>query len=665
MNKIQAIQRSKLNTSYGGVGSTIDTIENLSYIVDPFNEWYIYKKLANTRHRRDVYPRLIHKEDRLQERVKKLGFGNLREFFLTEAFEGENIKEWNPNPESIKRMVSSHYFPRMFYCSNPKCHKLHKINDWKNEWKLGDWDKRVPKCHYCSQKKGTKVFAPNLIQVRFVLASMETGDLRDLPWGQIYAKKGTNDGCPSVWDFTLKPTIAERNVTFNIRKGGSDLIDINIKSDNGVIVTMAEIMNHYFIMDLNGKKVAYRPVIRSANNVYFSYVVSSVYIPKYVPTQQEIDDIKYKVDNYTASAKQIAGERGCHLSAAEIQAIIDNNFTVPFPDYSTEEMFRLDEFDCLTNDANYKDGVFADDEDRLLVEKYMWTSPSISCIKQLYLFKRLNVTSAQVAYSRIDKISPSCLANWKGKSDNPKYWYDVNSNSINQDVEVALHPTCEDISTVERMPVVSSYGEGFFVELDKSEMPKEENEKAVFLHTLSHLVMKSLEFYCGYPISSMNERLYILPQKITKADDDKYGFMIYSANGEAGSYGGITSLFETGKIETIIRQAFESAEDCPNDPICESEGGSCFACVHIPETACELFNSKLNRNVVINYWTDKKEVMETDKSVDSTTILVSECSYRAADKIDDNQRHNSKTTNITTSNNPSQPNIADDDDILA
>jgi hypothetical protein len=77
--------------------------------------------------------------------------------------------------------------------------------------------------------------------------------------------------------------------------------------------------------------------------------------------------------------------------------------------------------------------------------------------------------------------------------------------------------------------------------------------------------------------------------------------MIYSANGEAGSYGGITSLFETGKIETIIAHAFLSAEDCPNDPICEEDGGSCFACVQIPETACEMFNSKLSRKIV-NGW---------------------------------------------------------------
>ena len=45
-------------------------------------------------------------------------------------------------------------------------------------------------------------------------------------------------------------------------------------------------------------------------------------------------------------------------------------------------------------------------------------------------------------------------------------------------------------------------------------------------------------------------------------------------------------------IEKIITNAVDLAEDCPNDPICDSQDSSCFACVQIPETACELFNRK-------------------------------------------------------------------------
>jgi hypothetical protein len=99
----------------------------------------------------------------------------------------------------------------------------------------------------------------------------------------------------------------------------------------------------------------------------------------------------------------------------------------------------------------------------------------------------------------------------------------------------------------------------------------------------------------------MNERLYVLPKDETKENEDKYGFIIYSANGEVGSYGGISSLFDSHQIEKIMIQSLESAEDCPNDPICESEGGSCFACVQVPETSCELFNSRLSRNTINKY----------------------------------------------------------------
>lgn len=598
MNKAQSIQRSKLNTSYGGVGSTIDTIDNLSYEIQPFDQWELWDFIKNKRNAIHAGSLKI-KEQRLIERIKCIGFPKLKELFQTDPFEGDDVKEWDLNPGQVRRMISSCYFPRMFYC--PKCHKLHDIDAWKGKWNFGGWDNRVPKCAYCSRRAGQKVFGPNLVQVRFVLASMETGDLIDIPWNKVYHMKNDENQLPNVWDFT-KDSIDDKDVTFNIKKGSSDLIDIYVKSNNGIVVTMAEIMNHYFVLkDSNGQKVAYRTVIRSANNVYFSYTLSSVYIPKHIPTDTEIDIIRQGV-GFGLNSIQIKGMNQSNatflLSVEEIQDIIDNNYVVPMPNYSTEESFRLDEFNSLTNDTYYNAGVFDKEPDRLISEKYVWKSNSFSCIKQVYLLKRLNVTTVQVAYSRIDKISPGFLSQWKGKSDDPKFWFDVTSNTINQNVEVALHPTCTDRDNVEMMPAVSSYGEGFFIELSSDNMPKNDRDKEIFLHTLSHLVMKSLEFYCGYPLSSMCERLYILPKKITEAKEDKYGFLIYSANGEAGSYGGISSLFETGKIETIIEQAFLSAEDCPNDPICEEEGGSCFACVQIPETACEMFNSKLSRNIV-------------------------------------------------------------------
>ena len=49
MNKAQSIQRSKLNSSYGGVGSTIDTIDNLSYEIQPFDQWELWNFINDPR----------------------------------------------------------------------------------------------------------------------------------------------------------------------------------------------------------------------------------------------------------------------------------------------------------------------------------------------------------------------------------------------------------------------------------------------------------------------------------------------------------------------------------------------------------------------------------------------------------------------------------------
>ena len=119
MKKTLAIQRNKLASSYGGVGSFIDTIDNLSYQIEQFDKWPIYDHIE--RRPRDV-TYLIHKEDRLIARLKSIGFNKIENLFLTDDFDGEDIKEYDIRPQKTRRMVSANYFPRWFFC--PKCKRL-------------------------------------------------------------------------------------------------------------------------------------------------------------------------------------------------------------------------------------------------------------------------------------------------------------------------------------------------------------------------------------------------------------------------------------------------------------------------------------------------------------------------------------------------------------
>lgn len=582
MSKAYSIQRSKILSSNGGVGSTMETIDNISLQILPFNRWNLYSQIGRGSQRH-----LLFGESRLLARLRSLGFDSLNQFFQLDDFSDvENIYRLD-NGQKL-RVVNSDLFPRWLYC--PGCGRFMDIADWRRVWNAKFTDRQldsVPRCPYEANRSDRKIMAKNkLVQVRFVLVSMETGNIRDIPWKEVFYMKA-NARYLGIWE--MDSTTQSCDEVFYHFKGGSELHRIGVKNQSKEFISLAEIMGHWFVIEEGGQKVAYRPIVRTSNNVYYSYNLNSVYIPKIEINNDIVDDIRVYHCEDGWSVDRIKREFDRHrrpLTKLEIQSIIDNGFQVPNGfSYATEEDFRLDEFEYLTDLARYRDGVYREDE-RLTSIHYPYNQHRIV---NIFYQKQLCVTTVQVAYSRIDKIGLSNLGNWEGRNDPPKKWLDVNKYSESEGVNVKLRPICENFNQVSYMPALQSFGEGFLVELDLSDIAEADRE--VYLHTFCHILMKELEFSCGYPLASLCERLYFLPTK------NKYGFMIYAVGGSTGSYGGITSLFYSEKINDIIDRAIQRAKDCPNDPICEAEYGHCFACVDIPETACEQFNTKLSRNV--------------------------------------------------------------------
>jgi len=126
------------------------------------------------------------------------------------------------------------------------------------------------------------------------------------------------------------------------------------------------------------------------------------------------------------------------------------------------------------------------------------------------------------------------------------------------------------------------------------------------IHTLSHLLIKQLVFFCGYNESSLKERIYA-----SDGDNGMHGLLIYTASGDSeGTLGGLVRMGRPGLLEQVVEQALREAEWCSNDPICAEstnfEGefsgrlSACYACCLIPETACESFNSFLDRSLISN-----------------------------------------------------------------
>ncbi|WP_313263591.1 DUF1998 domain-containing protein [Sphingobacterium sp.] len=129
--------------------------------------------------------------------------------------------------------------------------------------------------------------------------------------------------------------------------------------------------------------------------------------------------------------------------------------------------------------------------------------------------------------------------------------------------------------------------------------------KQFLIHSFSHLLMRELEFTCGYPTASLKERLYI-----SNVDGKEMaGVLIYTAEGSEGSMGGLVSQANPGRLLTILKKGLERAENCSSDPLCwqnDKQGiynlnmAACFSCSLVSETACEEMNLTLDRRILVD-----------------------------------------------------------------
>ena len=237
----------------------------------------------------------------------------------------------------------------------------------------------------------------------------------------------------------------------------------------------------------------------------------------------------------------------------------------------------------------------------------------IAAVVQLH---RLREVLALVGFTRLDAVTPDIHGDFES---------DV------MRAEIALEPHW--------FPAVENRGEGVFLELDASAVgdwrrrPAVEDRVAklakgyelwrqtrntqrpfpggayVLLHTLAHLLLQAVAMRCGYPASSIRERIYA---EETPAGE-RYGILLYTGTPDAeGTLGG---LVQQGRhIEGHLADALRAAALCSNDPICAQHmpdenaaelqgrllhGAACHGCSLIAETSCEMRNDFLDRALVV------------------------------------------------------------------
>ncbi len=125
----------------------------------------------------------------------------------------------------------------------------------------------------------------------------------------------------------------------------------------------------------------------------------------------------------------------------------------------------------------------------------------------------------------------------------------------------------------------------------------------ILLHSLSHQLITSVSLECGYPASSIRERIY----------SGSYGDGILLYTGTSDAEGTMGGLVQAGRqIARYLKAAIDLGRLCSNDPVCAQHapenqhecrflhGAACHGCLLIAETSCEQHNDFLDRALVIS-----------------------------------------------------------------
>lgn len=352
-----------------------------------------------------------------------------------------------------------------------------------------------------------------------------------------------------------------------------------------------------------------RIALTTGNNLYFSRTLTSIFMPPELFT----DERELQILNLEIELQQAIDSRQfgfCENIQKQIEALRgDLSTRVQIADDDDRDVrFRHQEYAALANKSveliniSRKDLLVNDVTDNLneLFSPYF---------HRILRVDRLKITSAQLDFSRVEPYEGS------------------DSDIMNRNI---FRSRPEEVLAY---PVVENFGEGIFIAFDQEMIQtwntdvdrfgrlfrqrrnrfatgatafgEAGNWQLYMVHTFSHLIMRELEFRCGYPTASLSERLFVSNDEETKM----YGCLIYTAEGAEGSMGGLIAQTREGNLNSLFRSALLRATICNSDPLCwKSEGqglfelnlASCFACGLVSETSCEHRNIYLDRQVLID-----------------------------------------------------------------
>jgi hypothetical protein len=640
--KFVKIQTRKVISAYGGSGSLIETPYG-ALMIEDFDRWPFFKgEYKDGQWIINITSAFHINDERLLQRLNhKSGFSRLEAF--VHVPDNVSSSKRADIPENEDETISAIFFPKWFYCNKCECFK--PINQWWDIWKnvkgrtATKKDFAPPKCGICYEKSEKK-YAPELEQLRFIMTSPD-GEIKDIPWelwttAQKAVKDEDSENGSILLDYG-NPCCDKQDLRYLKSNKFSDLAGIRIKCVNddceakGREINLAGLFGlrvfKKYLKDDEGNKIQkegkdvrvfFKPVIRTSNSVYYPIMVSSIFLPTdkgiIIEDQESIDEWINENEDVDFIFRALKKKYPIDV----IKKYIDNK---QVNQYAPELEYRLTEYNFLTKSVGPK---YEDPSRNLIFNKVEISNLIKLGIEQLIGIKKLKITSVQTGFTRQEPMTSDVFMSDTGET------YTTIEGKFTSKWKL----------DTKYLPAVESFGEGIFIAFSNEQIEKwidnslgsqsflmrvntlfqnainheykgvrekflSERHLArfVLIHTISHILIKELEFLCGYPATSLNERLFIDEQNMQ-------GLLIYTVAGAEGSFGGLVSQATEQQITRILKSALNRASDCASDPICyntddgQGIGGlnmaACYSCTLVPENACEEFNSFLDRALLID-----------------------------------------------------------------
>lgn len=239
------------------------------------------------------------------------------------------------------------------------------------------------------------------------------------------------------------------------------------------------------------------------------------------------------------------------------------------------------------------------------------TRPWMAGIERVVLVHRLREVTAQIGFTRFEPPSSRTDGDLElgvemaALAREAKWLPATENRGEGVFLQFKKEAIAEWLKKPEVVQRVETLMKGF--DLWKSEHTKSKREfpggAYHMLHSFAHLLITTVSLECGYPSSSIRERIYDFK-------DQGYGVLLFTGTSDAeGTLGG---LVEVGRrIHEHVKNALEAGRLCSNDPVCAEhdpgnphatrylQAAACHGCLLISETCCEQFNDFLDRSLVV------------------------------------------------------------------